>query len=116
MTQKLNDNGTEWEADTQQTDGVPLVDSGTGKPIILRKFEFELPPGMEMPSNEQILEAHKGKITTFLWKDDMVQIMEARVKKAKDQRHFMILVPCQPRSGSAIIGNTTTLQDIMKPK
>lgn len=112
--QKLNDNGIEWEADHQETDAVPLIDGGTGKPIILRTFEFQIAPNEKVPTNEQLIEAHKSKITMFLWKDELVLIQELKVVKSKDQHHFRIFATCQPRAGSSIIAEPQLIQNVMK--
>jgi hypothetical protein len=116
MTQKLTDNGIEWEADHQETDTVPLVNKGNGKPIIMRMFEFTLPPMEKVPTNQQLLEAHKSKITAFLWKDELVPIMEFKVVKSKDQQHFRIFATCQAKAGSVILDKPMLLQDAMNPR
>ena len=103
-----------WEADEQETETHPLVNEGNGKPIILRTFEFELPPGVEMPSNQHIIEAHKSKITAFLWKDELVLIQDLKVVRSKDQKHFRIFATCQPRAGSSIIEKPQLIQDLMR--
>jgi hypothetical protein len=113
MIQKLKDeNDIEWEGDHKETETQPLISSDNGKPIVLRCFEFELPPGVDMPSNLALLEAHKSRITTFLWKDELIPIQEFKVVKAKDQKHFRIFATCQAKAGSAIIEKPKTLQKL----
>lgn len=117
MTQKINDeNGIEWEGDHQETEAIPLHNEGSGVPIILRSFEYELPPGVDMPGNQDLIEAHKSRITAFLWKDELVPVQDFKVVRAKDQRHFRIFVTCQGKPGSVILEKPQLIQDIIRPK
>ena len=113
MTQKLNDNGIEWEGAHEETDTHPLADHGGGRAVILRTFEFQLPPMDKLPTNQELLEAHKGKITAFLWKDELVPIQEFKIVRSKDQRNFRIFVTCQAKPGSAIIEEPKLIQTVM---
>lgn len=117
MTQKINDEeGNEWESDHKETEAIPLINEGTGKPIILRSFKFNLPPGMDMPSDDQILDAHKTRVTTFLWKDELVPVLDYKVVKDNKKHSFIIFATCQAKAGSVIMEEPKLIQNIMRPK
>ncbi len=113
---KLKDEqGSEWESGGGETEKKLLANEGNGKPIILRTFDFDLPPGMDMPSDEQILEAHKQRLTIYLWKDELVPIMEYKVVKDNKKHSFRIFATCQAKAGSVILEKPQLLQDAIRP-
>lgn len=114
--EKLNDNGIEWEGAHKETDLHPIHNEGGGKPIILRTFDFDLPPMENLPTNQQLLEANKTKITTFLWKDELVPIQEFKCVKSKDGRHFRIFATCQAKAGSVILEEPKLIQDLLNER
>src|SRR4051812_37711418 len=79
----------EWEGQEVGTDGVPLVNTGSGKKIFVRQFAFKLAPGQPKPSEEELLAFHKSKILAFLWRDELVSagIMKV-VYEPKDETTF----------------------------
>ncbi len=74
-----DEENNEWTGSKQQTDEHILENKGNGKPIILRQFEFSLPPGTPTPTKDDILGVHKTKIMGFLWKDELTLIQEPKV-------------------------------------
>ena len=103
----------EWEGEQIETEAQPLVNDGSGRPIILRAFEFSLPPNVaERPNKQQLLEFHKSKITAFLWKDELVPIQDFRLVYSKDQNHFRIFVTCQAKAGATFLETPQLLQNI----
>ena len=102
----------EWQGQTVETPTTPLMNDDTGKPIILRQFEFQLPPlkAEEMPTAEQFIAVHKTKIMGFLWRDELVPIQEFKCIFSKDNTHAKILVTCQAKAGSTILERPTTIQ------
>lgn len=94
-----------WHGQDLITADVPVNNDGSGKPIVMRVFEFQLPPlkPEEMPTNEQLIEANKTKVTAFLWRDELVPVMDYRCVIDKDGRGFKIFATCQAKAGSAIL-------------
>lgn len=111
-----DDNNHEWESGGGETEAKPLVNEGSGKPIILRTFEFKLPPTMDMPKDTDILDAHRSRITIQLWKDELVPIMEFKVIKDQKKHSFKIFATCQAKAGSVILDKPQLLQNIIRPK
>lgn len=113
---KINNNGEVWEAESAQTDTTPLFDGGHGKPIILRTFDFKLPPMESVPANQDLLDANIKAVKTFLWKDELVMIQDPKVVKAKDNLSFRIFATCQAKSGSVILDTPLKVQDIFNAR
>lgn len=111
-----------WDAQEIETKSTALVDDGSGKPIILRKFDFELSPSIpkeHLPSKLQLLQFHKSKVIAFLWKDELELVQEMKlVFDKKNKRKFYIFATCQPKKGSLLPFNVETqlLQDATGPQ
>lgn len=110
-----------WVGQEVEVQSDPLVDSGTGAPVIMRFFEFKADPvtfKRDKPSNQQLFNSHAQQIRTFLWKDGLepLEIMEPRIIRAKKQDGYRIMITCQPRSGVVLAEKTQTLQQIIKQK
>lgn len=116
MEQKLTDNGIEWIGEQVETESQPLHSEGGGSPIILRTFEFELPPQEKIPTDKKLLEAHRSKILAFLWRDELIPVQEFKVVKSRDNHHFRIFATCQAKVGSVILEKPQLIQDIFNGK
>ena len=103
-TFKIQDTN-EWEGADMQTDSVPLANDGSGKPIILRTFDFDLPPleKENFPTKQQLLDFHYSKIIAFLWRDELVPCQKLKLMFSKDKKHFRIFATCQAKVGSNIL-------------
>lgn len=98
----LHGGQNDYEVTQAQTDGVKIEDSGSGKPIILRQFEFHFPPGFKgKPKKEEILtESYIKYLENFLWADALEMIMEPKV--VFNEKGFKIFATCQARKGHLI--------------
>lgn len=103
----------QWQGQEVGTDSVPLVNSDIGKKIFIRQFEFNLPPGIEKPPEDELLRFHKSKVLAFLWKDELVSagIMKV-VFDPKDKNKFYIFALAEAKSGSVILESPQLLQNI----
>lgn len=109
----------EWEGRQDNTEQIPLMNDGTGAPIILRKFEFKLPPipKDQFPTKQQLLDHHIPRLTAFLWKDELRPVKDQwKCIFSKDKKHFMICAVCQPKPGSALLENPRLLQEYANNK
>jgi hypothetical protein len=104
------------EIDTSQK----IEDPGTGRPIILRTFDFDLPkdiPSNQLPNKTQLMTFHRSKIIAFLWKDELELIQEPKIVKI-NRRKFKIFAVCQAKKGSIIsqqhLNEMKPLQDIIQ--
>lgn len=92
-----------WEAQQLEVHSDPLEDAGTGRTIVIRRFSFQLPPNLPYrPSKAAILEQHRTRIITFLWKDELELIMEPKVVMGKNGK-FDIFATCKAKKGSLIL-------------
>lgn len=104
-------NDIDWTGQEVGTDEVPLMDSGTGKKLFLRQFQFACPPNAEKPSDKELLDYNRSKIMAFLWKDEMAY---AGVMKVvwKDDNNFFIFALAEAKPGSAILEDALMLQQV----
>lgn len=98
----------DWYGSANETDRQVLNDPATGKPVILRKFDFTLPPNSQVTEKE-LIEAHQDRLKGFLWKDELVVVGEVKCVLDAVKGAFSLFVPCQPRGGSNIIDVTKPL-------
>lgn len=112
---KLDTGDYEWEGSSVQTDMTLLANDGTGNKVILRVFDFDLPPMKleERPSVDQLLAVHKTKLTAFLWRDELVPVEKFKLVFSPDNKHFRIFATCQAKAGSVILNEPEVLQHLM---
>ena len=111
----IDEEKNEWEGQQVETEQVALSNDGTGKSVIVRVFDFTLPP-MENPQDideRELLRAHKSKLTAFLWRDELVPVQDFKIVLAKDFHSFKIFATCQAKPGSVILEKPELLQNIM---
>lgn len=91
-----------WEATQAQTDGEQIADWGSGKPTILRRFEFKFPPGFKgKPKKKDILtEGYIKHLENRLWADELEMVVEPKV--AFTEGGFSVFATCQAKRGSLI--------------
>lgn len=104
--------GKAQEFETQSTQ--PLVDEGTGQKILLRCFEFKLPPktNKDTINKQELFNTQWQMIQTYLWKDGLIHIdyIDPRITYTKDG--YKIFITCVPRAGQSILERAQTLQQI----
>lgn len=103
-----------WYGKEDSTDEKIMHDQGTGKPIVIRLFEFKFPPTLEtLPTKEQILTPEYIKqVQTLLWADSLRLVMEPRV--VIDKEGCKIFAPCEARTGANFIDEPKTIQEWIK--
>jgi len=108
----------QWYGQEAQASSDPLIDSGTGTPVIMRFFEFEANPEMfkTKPSNQDLFNAHAQQIRLMLWGDGLepFQAIEPRVIRSKNKPFYRIMITCIPKKGVALNDTTLTLQQLIK--
>lgn len=113
--------GTEIQSDTTQ-----MVDSGTGRPFILRTFEFAKNPKVQMelrdkkipqPTKQQLFNTHWPQIRTLLWGDGLVANEEVEPRVVIGKKKYRIFILCEPKFGTIVNDKMKTLQEVFnKPK
>ena len=104
------------EAHQVETDAIPLLDGGTGKTAILRRFQFQLPPGVKEINKELLLKEHIKRLEIFLWKDELQMSLPPKLVLEKGGA-FSIFITCHPKKGSKISWGYSPqrLQDVLQP-
>jgi len=94
-----------------ETEQTSITDPKSGKQIVMRVFDFDLPPipPEQFPSKEELLAQHKAKIMGFLWRDELVPVHDMKVIFSKDKRHFRIFSACQAKANSVILEKSERL-------
>ena len=105
------------EIETPKSD--PLVNDAKGAELIIRRFEFALPPAIsDNISDEELLEHHKGKIVSMLYKDGWT--VAGKFQTLRQGNKFFILVPAKAgyKGGvkQTVLERPLTLQEITRPK
>lgn len=100
----------QWEAQEMQSEvSAPLADDGSGKEVILRRFQFQFPPNLpKKPTKKEILDFHKDRMNIFLWKDELELIQEPKVLINK--KGYDIFATCVAKRGSLIFSKPELLQ------
>lgn len=112
-------NNNDWYGATLQTDGTPMVDAATGRPLFLRTFEFAmkpLPEGTAHPTKQQLFNAHWAHIRTLIWSDGLVANTDVDPRVVIGKKRYRIFVLCEPRFRQVVIDRPTTLQAVFKNK
>lgn len=122
-----NEKSTNWYGKSIETASDPVIDPGTGKPIIIRQFTFYFNPEallkikskkIPMPTKQELFNSNWQQMKTMLWSDGLVAIEEEDfaprivVKKKK----YEIFLTCQPRMGTIVNDKIKNLIEVMNPK
>lgn len=116
--------GHEWvDQDLAVKADTALVDSATGKKIIVRLFDFAWNKDIkkedlkQIKMNKQVLfNAHAQYIKSFLWKDGLNVREDHDPKLIFTKKGYRIAVLCEARMGLNIFEKGMTLQEITKKK
>ncbi|MEK6882318.1 MAG: hypothetical protein AABY22_22050 [Nanoarchaeota archaeon] len=101
----------------------PLIDSATGKKIIIRKFEFEWDKKIKLQDKmnaqydkQAFFNSHAKYIKDFLWKDGLSVLENQDPKMIFNEKGYVIAIACEAKLGVSIFEKGMTLQDILKKK
>ena len=101
----------------------PLIDSATGKKLIVRLFDFQWHKEIKKQdierakSNKQeLFNNYANYIKSFLWKDGLSVREDHDPKLIFTKQGYRIAVLCEARLGVSIFEKGQTLQDIFKGK
>lgn len=92
-------------------------DKGTGRPLVIRTYTFELNSKafkVHVPTKQELFDGHVRGIETSLWRDGLTfaKDHEPRVLFNKKQTHYTIFVIAEPSRGNVITDNTRTLTEL----
>lgn len=117
-----SEEGHNWTGQEAQVNSDPIEDSGTGTTRVIRFFEFNLNPAYkgQWMHKQEIFNAHKDQIRTFLWRDGLIptEDIPPRVLIDKKKGKYKIVVLCEPYSihgvKQTITERAQNVQDIIK--
>lgn len=109
-----------WFGQEVEVHSDPLIDSGSGKPVIIRMFEFAANPEIlkqEKPTKQQLFDNHAAQIRSFLWRDGLqpYEGVSPKVSTSKKREKYRIFVACEPKPGVVLLERPKKLQDLTKP-
>ena len=120
------DQDTSYEYGSElSTDGVPLIDVGEGKQVLIRVFTFKINPEkakeVGFMNKQSIFNDHAKQISTILWGDGLRPLEDTSPRVIIDAKKaiYQIFVPCEAKTGVAFVDKSKNLQEIMgnsKPK
>ena len=85
---------------TLDTEGMPLIDPGTGQTITIRVFEFKMNPNIkQIPDKQTLFNSHARQIKTILWGDGLIPLEEVNPRVIIDaKKHtYQFFIPCKAR-------------------
>ena len=86
-----------WDVQQAEVHSDPVYDSGTGQKVIVRRFNFQMPPGPRTTTNMEIFDYHKkNTVIPLLYKDELELLDEPRII-AGEKGSFTIVAICSPR-------------------
>ncbi len=82
-------------------------DTGHGKAIIIRSFDFQANPEAfkhKTPSKQELFNAHAKQIEIILWKDGLKVMPDVKPQLvlSKQRNHYRIIVGAEPEKGQLI--------------
>ena len=106
---------------------IPLMDDGTGRPYIIRQFEFAFDPSkvreirrkkIPAPTKQELFNSVWKQIRTTLWGDGLVAIEDDKTppRIVVGKKKFKVILLCEPKFGTMLVERPNTLQQITKPK
>lgn len=118
MSRKLEKDfeGNEWYGAQLEAEKTPLIDPGTGKPIILRMFDFKFDPTVKrMPTKQELFTAHAKQVMTLLWADGLrpFEGENPRVTIDAKKRTYRIVVVAEPRLGTMVVETPQSLNKVL---
>lgn len=101
-----------------QTEGAPIIDTGTGKNVVIREFTYKMNPQLkDMPDRQALFNAHAKQISTLLWGDGLrpLENISPRVIINIKDHFYKIYVPCEGRLGNVFVDKPKNLsEELMK--
>lgn len=97
--------GYEYGADLQ-TEGSQMIDPALGQTITIRTFEFKMNPDLkEIPSKQELFNAHARQVSTILWADGLVPLEEVLPKLVINLKNktYQIFVAAKPNRSNTFV-------------
>ena len=113
-----DDNGI-WEGEQIEASSETRLedDTGTGREIVLRTFEFAINPEsfkQHTPTKQELFDSHVRGIRGMLWADGLetFEEVEPRLIFSKNKKFYRICLACVPTRGNTVLEKPQTLSEI----
>lgn len=125
---EIDDGKKKWQGkEIGVNSDIPLKDDGTGRPYIIRQFEFRFDPTkikdiqnkkIPAPTQQELFNSVWGQIRRTLWGDGIVAIEDPKTppRILIFKKHFKVIILCEPKFGVLVADKIQTLQEITKPQ
>jgi hypothetical protein len=118
MAQKLEKDfqGNDWYGASLEAPRTPLIDPASGKPLVIRSFDFRMSPELkQLPSKQELFSAHAKQIMSLLWGDGLRPFEGASPRVAIDRkrRTYKIVVVAEPRLNTTVIETPQSLSTLL---
>lgn len=110
--------GIDWTGEDINVKSDPIVDPGTGKPYLLRIFEFAKNPEFKGKITKQdLFNMHWRQIRNVLWGDGLVatELVNPRVEFTKDNK-YRIFILAEPRLRTVLTEKPMRLNDALNKR
>ena len=106
---------SEWFGSQIQTEATPMIDSGIGRPLILRTFEFAIKPNQQRKvTKQELFNAHWPYIRTLIWSDGLVANTDVEPRVVVGKKRYRIFILCEPKFRTLVADKPKTLQEVFK--
>lgn len=101
-----------WNGQELETQSAPLVDPGSGRPIVVRQFEFSWNPAItQKPSKQELFNFHAREIRNYLWRDGLVIREDVEPRLMYEETGYRIFITCEAKG--AIIETPRNLTEVL---
>ncbi len=107
----------DWYGRDLQTNSDPLIDSGTGRPMIIRQFQFVFNPNLKQkPTKQDLFNSHWPQMKIMLWGDGLVANTDVEPRMIVGKRKYRIFLLCEPKLRTMVAERPLTLQQLTQSK
>jgi hypothetical protein len=110
----------QWEGEEIQTQSETKLesDTGSGKAVVLRFFDFGANVESfkhHKPTAQELFNSHMRGIESLLWRDQLTfyKEVEPRLLFSKDKSKYRFIIACLPSTGSALADKPQTLSQLL---
>ncbi len=100
---------------TLESDKAQVIDTGVGKQVLIRTFDFKMNPTMKYQEVDKqgIFNAHAKQIATLLWADGLkpLESYSPRVIINPAKETYQIFVTCEAKLGTVFADKTRNLSE-----
>lgn len=102
-----------WNGQELSTQSTPLIDPGSGRPIVVRQFEFKRNPEIkETPSKQEVFNFHAKEIRNYLWRDGLVVREDVEPRLIPTEDGYRVFITCE--ANGAILETPRNLTEMLK--